>query len=59
MIKRIVPCLLLLAFCASVSLASIITDDGYLTAGEYEYFVEWRSYEPPLIVDGGGGGFLK
>ena len=59
MTNRILLGLVLLAFCASVSLASVITDDGYLTAGEYEYFVEWTSYEPPLIVDGGGGGFLE
>jgi len=28
--------------------------DGYITAGEYEYMVTWRSNTPSLIVDGGG-----
>ncbi len=50
--KRIVPYLLLIAVCASVSLADY--SDGFITAGEYEYGVEWFSYDPPLIVEGGG-----
>jgi hypothetical protein len=29
-------------------------NDGFITAGEYEFMVTWRSYDPPLIVDGGG-----
>ena len=52
MMKRIVPYLLLIAVCISVSLADY--DDGFITAGEYEYFVEWNSNNPPLIVEGGG-----
>ena len=28
--------------------------DGFLTPGEYEWDITWRSYDPPLIVDGGG-----
>ncbi len=30
--------------------------DGFITAGEYEFDVRWSSYDPPLIVNGGGGG---
>jgi hypothetical protein len=52
MMKRIAPYLLLIAVCVSVSFADYI--DGFITAGEYEYFVEWNSYNPPLIVEGGG-----
>lgn len=28
--------------------------DGFITAGEYEYAVTWRSFDTPLIVNGGG-----
>ena len=52
MMKRLLPYLLLIAVCVSVSLADY--DDGFITAGEYEYFVEWNSYNPPLVVEGGG-----
>ena len=52
MMKRIVPYLLLMAACVSVSFADY--SDGFITAGEYEYFVEWNSKNPPLIVEGGG-----
>ena len=38
--------------CASVGFAGY--SDGFITAGEYEFGVTWRSYDPPLIVDGGG-----
>ncbi len=31
-----------------------LANDGYLTAGEYEWFVTWSNYQIPLIVDGGG-----
>ncbi len=31
-----------------------VVDDGYLMAGEHDWFITWRSYDPPLIVDGGG-----
>lgn len=43
---------LLFTFCLPTVFAGYT--DGYITAGEYEGFVTWRSYEPPLIVDGGG-----
>jgi hypothetical protein len=55
--KRIVPYLLLIAVCASVSLADY--SDGFITAGEYEYGVDWNSYDPPLIVDGGGADWIE
>ncbi len=47
--KRI---LLFFAAYAPLSFAGYI--DGFITAGEYEYGVTWRSYQIPLIVDGGG-----
>lgn len=28
--------------------------DGFITSGEYEYMITWRSNNPTLIVDGGG-----
>jgi hypothetical protein len=51
MMRRIALCLLL-AYCLSTSFAGY--SDGFITAGEYEYGVTWRTYDPPLIVDGGG-----
>jgi hypothetical protein len=59
MSKRIIPLFLLLAFSASASFAGLVSDDGYITAGEYEYAVDWTSNEPPLIVDGGGAEWLE
>jgi hypothetical protein len=52
MVKRMVLLFLGLVICSSLSFADYI--DGFITAGEYEYFVEWNSYNPPLIVEGGG-----
>ena len=52
MMKRTVLFLFGLVICSSLSLADY--SDGFITAGEYEYFVEWNSYNPPLIVEGGG-----
>ncbi len=49
--KRIAP-LLLLGCCIPAVFAGY--SDGFITAGEYEYGVTWRSYQIPLIVDGGG-----
>ena len=52
MMKRMIPILLWLAIYSSLSLADY--SDGFITAGEYEYGVEWFSNDPPLIVEGGG-----
>lgn len=51
MMKRIVLCLLFIAICVSASFAGY--DDGYITAGEYEYAVEIFG-DNTLIVEGGG-----
>jgi len=52
--KRIVLCLLLLALCPCICFAALgDADDGYLTAGEYDYGV-WLESEDELIVMGGG-----
>jgi hypothetical protein len=42
-----------LAVCCTPVFAGL-ADDGFLTTGEYIGSVTWRSYDPPLIVDGGG-----
>ena len=52
MMKRIVPFLLTVFVCTSVSFADY--SDGFITAGEHEYEVRWSSSTPPLIVEGGG-----
>lgn len=54
MMKRALLCLVFTC-CFSTVFAGY--SDGYLTADDgYEYgFITWRSYDPPLIVDGGGG----
>ena len=49
--RRIALCLLF-AFCLSTTFAGY--SDGFITKGEYEFDVMWRSSDPPLIVDGGG-----
>lgn len=50
--KRAVLCLLF-ALCLSTIFAGY--SDGFLTADDdYEGAITWRSYDPPLIVDGGG-----
>ena len=59
MMKKIVPCILWIA-CVSVCSGALgDADDGYLGEGEYDYFVEWRNYEQPLIVDGGGAEWIE
>ena len=57
MMKRIVPFLLGFMVCSTLSLADY--SDGFITAGEYEYGVEWNSYDPPLIVEGGGADVIE
>ncbi len=49
--------LILLGICLFVTTSNAGYLDGYITAGEYEYGVRWSGYDPPLIVDGGGGGY--
>jgi hypothetical protein len=44
---------LVLGVCCTPAFAGL-ADDGFLTAGEHVWSVTWRSYDPPLIVDGGG-----
>jgi hypothetical protein len=51
MMKRVLP-FLGLVFWVSVSFAGY--SDGFITTGEYEGFVNWTSYNPPLIIEGGG-----
>ena len=50
--KRILQFLMLIAFCTPAF--GGILDDNKISAGEYDYFITWRSYDPPLTVDGGG-----
>ena len=57
MMKRVIPFLLGLAICAAICLADY--SDGFITAGEYEYGVDWFSNNPPLIVDGGGAYWIE
>ncbi len=51
------PLLLGLMICVSFSLAGY--SDGYITAGEYEEWVEWTCADPPLIIDGGGSNWIE
>ena len=45
---------LVLAVCCTPVFGGI-ADDGFITTGEYSLLsITWRSYDPPLIVDGGG-----
>jgi hypothetical protein len=53
MSKRNVLYFILLAFSASASFAGIVSDDGYLTAGEYDYSA-WLENFDELFVQGGG-----
>ena len=50
--KKMIPPVLLLLICVSACFADY--SDGFITAGEYEYFVTWTSSTRPLIVEGGG-----
>ena len=54
--KKLFLLLVLFSFCTylPVSFALTVYDDGFITEGEYGYFVQWNSYDPPLIVEGGG-----
>lgn len=58
MMKRIMPILLLITFC--VPAWSGVADDGFLSAGEYDYGnITWRFSNPPLVVDGGGASMIS
>ena len=67
MMKRIVQVLLIAAFCAPawavdwtnywVGIGDI--DDAEISEGEYGYYARWVSYDPPLVVNGGGLKQLK
>ncbi len=46
---------ILLGVCLMITAVKASYLDGYITTGEYEYTVRWSGYDPPLIVDGGGG----
>ncbi len=48
--KRILAFFLMVAF----SVWGGILDDNRITTGEYVGSVTWRTYDPPLIVNGGG-----
>jgi hypothetical protein len=54
MMKRTV-CLVLFACCLSVTQAGY--DDGLISAGEYEWAVDWRS--GALVIDGGGAYLIE
>ncbi|NLW84750.1 MAG: PEP-CTERM sorting domain-containing protein [Phycisphaerae bacterium] len=56
MMKSITLCLLF-SFYLSTALAGY--SDGFITEGEYEFGVTWRSYNPPLVVDGGGADIIE
>jgi len=51
MLKRTILCIFF-AFSFPMALAGY--SDGYIIDGEYEGSITWRSYDPPLVVDGGG-----
>ncbi len=57
MMKRLLPILVGLTVCVTMSFAGYA--DGYITAGEYEYGVEWKGSNPPLIVNGGGADWIE
>jgi len=52
MMKRMILFFFGLVICSSLSLADY--SDGFITAGEYEYFVQLFNHDV-LIVEGGGG----
>ena len=51
--------IILVCACLPVSFALTVYDDGFITEGEYGYFVQWTSYDPPLIVEGGGADWIE
>lgn len=53
MMKRILWLLLVLAIYCMPTWGGIL-DDNKITAGEYAFSLTWRSFDPPLTVDGGG-----
>ena len=55
--KKMIPPVLLLLICVSACFADY--SDGFITAGEYEYFVTWTSSTRPLIVEGGGANAIE
>ena len=58
MVKRLFLCSLLFAF--STTVFSGVADDGVISIGEYDYgIIEWTSYNPPLIVEGGGANVIE
>jgi hypothetical protein len=58
MMKRLLPFICVAASC--VPAWGGVADDGVLSAGEYDYGnIIWRSYNPPLIVDGGGASMIS
>ncbi|MCE5186470.1 MAG: hypothetical protein LLF76_10125 [Planctomycetaceae bacterium] len=52
MMKRTPPLFMLVVLCAPVF--GGVADDGVISTGEYAFSLTWRSYDPPLIVNGGG-----
>ena len=56
MMKRIVPFLLGFMVCSTLALADY--SDGFITAGEYEYFVQLFNHDV-LIVEGGGADIIE
>ena len=49
----------LLFLCLSVSICLADYSDGLIDETEYEEWVEWAIYNPPLIVDGGGANVIE
>jgi hypothetical protein len=54
MVRRVIP-LMLFACCLSVTHAGF--DDGLISAGEYEWYVEW--FSGTLVVNGGGANVME
>ncbi len=51
--------LILLGICLFVTTSNASYLDGFISAGEYINTVKWTSYDPPLIVNGGGGNSIE
>jgi hypothetical protein len=52
MMKKVLKLLMLAVLCLPVW--GGILDDNTISAGEYAFSLTWRSFDPPLVVDGGG-----
>ncbi|MCE5186517.1 MAG: hypothetical protein LLF76_10370, partial [Planctomycetaceae bacterium] len=52
MMKQTLAFFLLTIF--SMPVLGGVADDGVISMGEYAFSLTWRSYDPPLLVDGGG-----